>query len=399
MDYKSTNQTKKIAFVTLDLHSGGSQRAASELTHFFSEHYQVYYIVFDGSDISYDISAELINLNYPPSNSKIKKIINTFRRAKGIRKAVKQNKIDVVFSFTSIANRALRFSRAKCRKIGGCRGFEDLQNNTGSYHRVIRSGCEMLFNSREMEEFYINRYPRDKSKCITIENLIHFDTIEQKSKDELEDKYRDFFDTHKVVTTVGILSRHKGHWDLLKSFELLREKIPDAGLCIIGHDGTYEKELIDMAKRNKYADDIILCGYQQNPFKFIAKSSVYALSSISEGLPNALLEAMVCHTPAVATSCATGPCEIMFDDYKRPYPTDEYIVADNGILTPPFDGIIDFDYSNKSKSHQIYADALFRAITDRELVDKIVENGYNRAKKNDQSAIENNYIGLIVGKN
>ncbi len=386
---------KKIAFVTPDLKSGGSERVASRLTHLFAGKYEVYYIVFDDSDISYKINAELVNLNAPPSDNKIVKVINTFKRAGGIRRVVKEHGIDAVMSFTSIANRAMRFSRPGCATIGACRGFGDLELNTADYHRVIASGAVMLFNSREMQEYYLEKYPADRDRCMTIENLIDLDRIERKSHSDLPEDHAEFYASHRVVSTVGILSRHKGHWELLKAFELLRDRVPDAGLVIVGHRGLLESQIKEMAARHKYADDILFVGYQSNPFKYISKSSVFALSSISEGFPNALIEAMVCGTPCVSTACKTGPCEIMFNEFQRPEPKDEYIVCDNGILTPVFDGKIDYDYRNKSVAHHVYADALERVLTDTELAKQMSAAGRKRAARNDESVISDKYFELI----
>lgn len=386
---------KKLAFVTPDLKSGGSERVASRLTHLFGDRYEIYYIVFDDSDISYNINAELINLDLPPSNNKLVKVVNTFKRAAGIRRVVKEKGIDAVVCFTPIANRAMRFAKPGCAMIGACRGYGDLEQNTDDYHKVIAAGAVMLFNSREMQEFYLENYPDDRESCVTIENLIDLERIERKAQEELPPEHAEFYANHRVVSAVGILSRHKGHWDLFKSFELLRERIPDAGLVLVGHRGQYEQELREMAARNKYADDILLVGYQSNPFKYISKSTVYALSSISEGFPNALIEAMACSVPCVSTSCKTGAYEIMYNDYRLTETRGGYVIADNGILTPVFDGKVDFDYENKSEAHRVFADALERVMTDLPLADRLAASGRRRAARNDESAVADEYFELI----
>ena len=388
-------EKRNIAFVTSDLKSGGSERVASRLTFLFGERYKIYYIVFNSEDISYDVNAELIDLNVPPSDSIVKKVINTFKRARGIRRAVKKHNIDTVMAFTSIANRAMRFSRAKCRMIGACRGFEDLMLHPAEYHQTIAAGARMLFNSREAQEYYLNIYPGDADKCLTIENLLDVAKIEELSKAGLPPEHAEFYATHKVVSTVGSFSRHKGHWDLFKSFELLKERVPDAGLVVVGHRGLIEDQLRDMAARNKYADDVLLAGFQRNPFPYVAKSDAYALSSISEGFPNALEEAMVCGVPCVSTACMTGPCEIAWNEYRRTVPEDDYIIADNCILAPVFDGVIDYDYSHKTKAHEVYARALERLLTDRGTADKLAAAGKARAALNDEKVIADQYFELI----
>ena len=388
------SEKKNIAFLTPDLRSGGSERVASRLTKLFSDKYNIYYIVFDDRDKSYEVDAELINLNIPATHNFVKKVMNLVRRASAIRRICKKKNIEVIFSFTPSSNISLRFAKPKCRWVGSCRGFEDLETNTADYHKMIEAGGEILFNAREMEEYFKSKYPDDADRCHTIENLVDCQRIVDMSKEALTEEEQRFYDTHKVVSTVGILSQHKGHWDLFKSFELLKEKVPDAGLVLVGHRGIFEEQLKDMAKRNKYAEDILLTGYSANPFKYVAKSDVYAMSSISEGFPNALIEAMTTRTAVVSTACATGPAEILYDEYRVTRP-DKWEKADNGIITPVFDGIPDFDYNNKNWSHGQFADALAAMLNDDEMRQSYAEKGYKRAWRNDEAAISDEYFKYI----
>ena len=56
-----------------------------------------------------------------------------------------------------------------------------------------------------------------------------------------------------------------------------------------------------------------LPGFVHNPYKYVCRSEVFVLSSLYEGFPNSLLEAMVVGTPVVATDCQSGPREILED--------------------------------------------------------------------------------------
>jgi glycosyltransferase involved in cell wall biosynthesis len=54
-----------------------------------------------------------------------------------------------------------------------------------------------------------------------------------------------------------------------------------------------------------------LPGYVQNPYAYMARSSVFVLSSAWEGLPTVLIEAMALGIPIVSTDCKSGPSEIL----------------------------------------------------------------------------------------
>ena len=65
------------------------------------------------------------------------------------------------------------------------------------------------------------------------------------------------------------------------------------------------------AESCRYAADIALLGFEANPFKYMRRAALLALSSDHEALPSVLIEAMACGTPVVATDCPTGPSEIL----------------------------------------------------------------------------------------
>ena len=57
--------------------------------------------------------------------------------------------------------------------------------------------------------------------------------------------------------------------------------------------------------------DAALPGFQANPYPFLARASLFVLSSAWEGSPNVLTEALALGVPAVSTDCPSGPAEIL----------------------------------------------------------------------------------------
>jgi glycosyltransferase involved in cell wall biosynthesis len=58
---------------------------------------------------------------------------------------------------------------------------------------------------------------------------------------------------------------------------------------------------------------VSLPGNVSNPLKYFSRSDVFVLSSYAEGMPNVLVEAMMCGCTPVATNCPTGPREPLYD--------------------------------------------------------------------------------------
>lgn len=112
-----------------------------------------------------------------------------------------------------------------------------------------------------------------------------------------------------VVLGVGRLEDQKDFGTLIRAFDLVRaERV--CRLLILG-DGTRRGELNELRARSAYSADIELRGFVANPFAFMSKCGVFVLPSRYEGLPNALIEALACGAPAVATDCPSGPRQIL----------------------------------------------------------------------------------------
>jgi glycosyltransferase involved in cell wall biosynthesis len=112
-----------------------------------------------------------------------------------------------------------------------------------------------------------------------------------------------------VVVAAGRLKPQKNFPLLLRAFARLRQQRP-ARLLILG-EGKQRQELEALARELRIADDVALPGYEPNPYAAFARAALFVLSSDWEGLPNALVEALACGCPVVATDCPSGPAEIL----------------------------------------------------------------------------------------
>jgi glycosyltransferase involved in cell wall biosynthesis len=112
-----------------------------------------------------------------------------------------------------------------------------------------------------------------------------------------------------VILGVGKLELQKDFATLIKAFALVK-KIRDSRLLILGW-GPERANLEKMVNELDLQNDVALPGYVDNPYSYMARSSVFALSSAWEGLPTVLVEALALGTPVISTDCANGPFEIL----------------------------------------------------------------------------------------
>ena len=76
-------------------------------------------------------------------------------------------------------------------------------------------------------------------------------------------------------------------------------------------DGERKAELRSLSAALDLSDAVDFVGFQLNPYAYVSRCDVYALSSRWECLPTALIEALACGVPVVATRCPHGPEEIL----------------------------------------------------------------------------------------
>jgi glycosyltransferase involved in cell wall biosynthesis len=112
-----------------------------------------------------------------------------------------------------------------------------------------------------------------------------------------------------IIIGVGRLDSQKDFPTLIHAFDRVRRRRP-ARLVILG-EGAERPALERLVDQLGLRDFVGLPGFVLNPYAYMARASVFVLSSRHEGFPNVLLEALACGTPVVSTDCPSGPREIL----------------------------------------------------------------------------------------
>lgn len=112
-----------------------------------------------------------------------------------------------------------------------------------------------------------------------------------------------------LVLGVGKLGLQKDFPTLLRAFARVRRE-REANLVILG-DGADRPHLEALVGELALERCVWMPGFVTNPYAWMARASVFVLSSAWEGFSNALAEALACGCPVVSTDCPSGPAEML----------------------------------------------------------------------------------------
>jgi glycosyltransferase involved in cell wall biosynthesis len=114
------------------------------------------------------------------------------------------------------------------------------------------------------------------------------------------------------LLTVGGLRPHKNQEMLIRSFKRVIDQGLSAQLIIIG-EGPKRVELEKLIVELGLSDRVRMVGLKANPYPYFRAADLFVLSSLYEGNPLVLVEALIIGTPVISTDCPSGPREILLD--------------------------------------------------------------------------------------
>lgn len=123
---------------------------------------------------------------------------------------------------------------------------------------------------------------------------------------EPDQQILDFCRQKWTVINIGRLTKEKGHIYLINAFARLLEQGVDAQLLIIG-EGPERATLQDRIHKSDLGSRVYLPGYREDAWQYLPLCNVFVLSSLTEGLPITLLEAMQMKIPVIATAVGGIP--------------------------------------------------------------------------------------------
>ena len=160
--------------------------------------------------------------------------------------------------------------------------------------------------SIDMVEQYGQVFKAPPHVCVY--NIVDDKLSRLKMQEPMEEKWL-LNKSGPVLVAAGRLAPWKGFTDLIRAMKVLSFR-RQPHLLILG-DGPLRSELEALIIELGLSDFVSLLGYVENPLKYFMRADVFVLSSHVEGLPNVLVEAMMCGCTPVSTDSPTGPREVL----------------------------------------------------------------------------------------
>lgn len=174
------------------------------------------------------------------------------------------------------------------------------------YRWFYRRHDEVICQSKYMRDDLVRNFRFPESRARVIHNPVDVARIRTLAAEPvaLPDIARD---TVRLVAA-GRFDREKGFDLLIEALKLLDPR--SVHLTLLGQ-GPLADELKQQVQRSGLNDRVCFAGFQKNPFSWFARADALVLSSLYEGFPNVVLEALACGTPVIAVPAPGGTREIL----------------------------------------------------------------------------------------
>jgi glycosyltransferase involved in cell wall biosynthesis len=231
----------------------------------------------------------------------------------------------------------------------------------------------------------------------TIYNMMDIQKNIVLSQAELPVQYKELTnEKYFKFINIGRLTRQKGQWFMIRSFRRVIDNYPHARLFILG-DGPIKKDLEDLIFKLELDDHVFLLGEQENVFPFLRNCDCFVFTSLWEGLPLVLIEALSMNLPIISADCKTGPREILSPEITLEEDINYPYLGGYAILNQPFPNEFILKTLKEvilNKSEEILSNSMIKIIEDPDLRKKY-SCGQARAENFDEKNIVDHWNKLL----
>lgn len=387
---------KNIAIVIHKLYGGGAEHAACNLSLFLQDHCSVSLVAFDARNAAYPHAGHTLDLGVPAARNLLERALLLPKRVHRLRKIKRSGNIDVSIALLPGPSMASALSRRKGEKtVMSVRNYLSMQEGARGLSALKTrftasiSDCIVAVSRMAALDLHQNYHvPQEKIRVI-------YNSVDPARLSYDCDKNAPWLQSDgPLIVTMGRLHGQKGHWHILRAMKEVVKEHPDAKLLILG-DGEYKERLEALAQQLGIEKNVFLPGYVVSPHGFVRRADLFVLTSLYEGMPNAMLEAMACGIPVISTDCPSGPREILAPDTSITQVAQEAEHAQYGILLPPLDkGSFNAD-DPLSPAETALAKSVSQMLSDDDMRAQYAQKAACRAADFAPDAIARQWLSLI----
>jgi CDP-glycerol glycerophosphotransferase len=191
--------------------------------------------------------------------------------------------------------------------------------------------------SNRNQDQLAKRYGLDPNRFVHSDNQINPHKVIESAEEDIDpDILAWYSSSSRNYVAIGRLSPEKDHAKLIKAFTRFHFDSPNSKLLILG-DGPLRHDLERLIINLGAADFIWLAGQRSNPYPALKHAQCFVLSSLHEGQPMVLFEAMILGLPIVCTEMP-GPRDVLQGRYGLIVENSEegvlagLVAAENGTI-------------------------------------------------------------------
>ncbi len=342
---KKVEEGKYICFYIGSLHKGGAERVFVNLAEYFQEKgYRVTMVTQYqfGQDEEYVLPKGVRRILSDLTDEELSnsRLVNFCRRVRKLHRIWKNEKPNLVLScigknnFMTIVTTMFTKTRSVVSVVG-----EAKEEYPG---RMMRMLANLLFPfadgiilQTERSRYFFHK--KIRRRAVILPNSLNPDFIKPRYEGKRDQR----------IVAVGRMDANKNHEMMVRAFASLAGRYPEYTLTIYG-DGRLRGHLEELAEKLGVSGRVFLPGVIPDVAEQIEKASLFLMTSYSEGVSNALIEALATGLPVISTDVPSGGTVELISD------------GVNGLVIPPGDGQALEQAMDKILGDPAYADRLGR---------------------------------------
>lgn len=169
--------------------------------------------------------------------------------------------------------------------------------------KIVNMGSQIISVSQKILNHLVQNTQLKNTDIKLVKNGVHLSNIQKPNKAEFFKKYN-LPDDAILIGCLGNVRPAKDYATAIKAIDLAIQKQPKLHLLIAGAtDHRLHEEYLKLITDRQLASKVTFIGFIKDPLLFLSHLDIYLISSISEGQPISMFQAMNCKLPIIATQC------------------------------------------------------------------------------------------------